>query len=177
MNHVLVSFKKEISLGKIDYNGRGRKNHEVSLKIELRNKEEARDWDTLQEVQNVPELSISGNVWNTRKTDIVSGGQNDDTIREYFGSNPKVRRLIEIWNDYHLNDMKTGTIRQTEAVEKAGIKGREYDYNKAVEHLKEIGLYEDDGYKYGHGWLYQPIPETVIAEVKEIAESFPAFIR
>jgi len=70
--------------------------------------------------------------------------------------------------------MKAGTKAQTEAIEKWKSQGNRYDYNSAVEHLKEIGLYDDNGYKYGHGWLYQPIPKSVIFELKEAIENIKA---
>ena len=40
-----------------------------------------------------------------------------------------------------------------------------YDYNTVCEELKKVGLYEDNGYKYGTGWLYEPIPESVLNEI------------
>lgn len=169
-------FKREITLGKIDYNGTGRKVNEATIEIEIRNKENAIDWDTLEEVHNVPEVSMSARVWNSKKSDILSGGQMLEELVKYVPvseKRTKVKRLVEIWKQYHLNDLQAGTVRQTEALEKAGISG----YNESVAHLKLIDLYDDNGYKYGHGWLYQPVPGNILTEIKELAGSFPEFSR
>jgi len=34
-----------------------------------------------------------------------------------------------------------------------------------------INLFADNGFKYGHGWLGKPIPETVVSRIKEIIEN------
>lgn len=165
-----IPFREKINLGKVDYEGRGRKINAVDIETKIKDIPKARHWDTLKEVKNVPVLSISGNVWNSRHSDIISGGQNYDTISELFPSNKKVQRLVEIWKEYHLNDMKAGTKLQTEALNKwrkeNNIKG--WDYDQAVEHLKSVDLYKDKGYSYGSGWLYEPIPGEVIKELKSL---------
>lgn len=168
------NFKKELSFGKVDYDNRGRKINKVTLNVEIRNKENARDWETLQEVHNVPEVSMSASIWNGRGTDIVAGGQMVDELVHFFPGNDKIKRLVAIWEQYHLNDMKAGTRKQTEAIESWTKQGNRYDYTEAVNHLKAIGLYEDNGYKYGHGWLYQPVPESVITEIKTLCDELSA---
>ena len=70
-------------------------------------------------------------------------------------------------------------------LEKAGIKGSAYSYDRAVEYLKRKGLYEvrltpteakynpryaGKPYRYGHGWLYRPIPASDMAKIKKIME-------
>jgi antirestriction protein len=164
------NFKREISLGKIDYDGRGRKINKVTIDVEIRNKENAKDWETLKELHNVPEVAMSGNVWNGRGTDISAGGQMLDELARFYRGNEKVQRLIAIWKKYHLNDMKAGTKKQSAAIEAWEVSGNKYSYDGVVEHLKSIGLYEDNGYKYGHGWLYQPVPESVISEIKQLCD-------
>lgn len=167
----VVPFEKTIYLGKVDYEGRGRKINSVDIHIEIRNKPTAIDWETLKPVNNVPELSMSGNIWNSKHSDIVSGGQNLDEIQKLFPDNKELKRLIDIWRKYHLNDLHAGTKKQSEALEKWKKEKqiKSYDYDLAVAHLKSIGLYEDKGYKYGNGWLYQPLPESVITEIKELS--------
>ena len=59
-----MNISRKINFGKIDAEGRGRKINSVDLKIELRNA------DT-----DKPEFSVCGDVWNSRHTDIVQGGQ------------------------------------------------------------------------------------------------------
>ena len=71
--------KKELSLGKVAYNGKTKSN-EVSLELRIETKKECIDWDTLKPIKNVTELAIRGHIWNSEKTDVYCGGQCLDTI-------------------------------------------------------------------------------------------------
>lgn len=77
-------------------------------------------------------LSISGNVWNNKHTDITQGGQMQDTFREalnntancspidpkkpYFKSlqisQDRFRKLLDIWDTWHLNGMNAACEHQ-----------------------------------------------------------------
>ena len=117
-----------------------------------------------------PRLSICGTIWNRLKTDCISAGQNLDTIRELVGLRwqPLMKRVHYIWQRYHLNDMKAGTPCQEAYL--AGYKdasGESYDYLTRKEILEKAGLEPAiNGYCYGTSWLYSPIPDDVIAEIK-----------
>lgn len=85
--------KKTISFGKVDYLNHGRRDCEVTVDIELRTRDDGR-----------PELSICGNIWNARHSDIYTGGQNLDTIAEYIKTT-LFREIYRLWRLYHLNGM------------------------------------------------------------------------
>lgn len=148
-----VIYKKTLELGKIDYDCSGKKNCLVTLEIELRkvNVFVFEDIYHNKEQQEAVELSICGNIWNPRKTDIYCGGQCLDTIAEYF-KDKKFKRILQIWNEYHLNTMQAGCVHQ--------IQG---DYNK-VEISSQVCPHT--GYKYGSAWLYKTIPDAIIEEIK-----------
>jgi hypothetical protein len=58
------------------------------------------------------------------------------------------RRLLDIWERWHLNDMRAGCSHQ-----------RAMDWNRD-EHLdKPCPIC---GYKYGCGWIFEPVPDKVI---------------
>lgn len=96
-----MNLSRKINFGKIDAEGRGRKINSVDLVIELRNA------DT-----NKPEFSVCGDVWNSRHTDIVQGGQCIDSIDKFF-KHDRLYKLIEnLWKKYHLNSMHAGTVEQ-----------------------------------------------------------------
>jgi hypothetical protein len=143
--------KKIIELGKIDYNGFGCKINLATLDVELK------------ETEKGLVFTMSGNIWNSKKTDIIAGGQICDEMLNYF-KDKKTKRLVEIWKNYHLNDMNAGTIEQETALQNYPEK----DYTKQCEYLKSIGLYEDNGYKYGSAWLFRSIPEDIINEIKNL---------
>lgn len=81
--------------------------------------------------------------------------------------NPKneaQEKLLNLWNNYHLNGMSAGTEKQNQALKEANISG----YEKACEYLKSINLYDDNGYKYGSSWLYRTLPENIEAIIENI---------
>ena len=157
---------KRFELGKVDFNEVGRKNHMADIEVELR---------TNSKDQLV--FSVCGYIWNTKHTDIVCGGQCLDTINEYKKSfNKENRELFEkvyrLWKLYHLNDMHSGTLEQENAIKEWEKQGNKYEYSKVCDYLKSIGLYEVEyegkPYRYGSGWLYQPIPEDDLNIIKEL---------
>jgi hypothetical protein len=125
-----------------------------------------------------PTFSVCGEVWYPNKSDVFMCGQCIDSIWEYYGDQIKDKDLFleikDLWEKYHLNDMNAGTLEQTRA-----LKGKRFDYTEACEYLKEKGLYEVDTeidgrimtYKYGHSWLYNPIPEADLLRIKKIMET------
>ena len=97
--------------------------------------------------------------------DYVYGGQCLDKIKELHPDNKLINEVHELWRKYHLNDLKAGTLKQEEYLISLG----EYiNYDWACEELKKVGLYEDDGYRYGSAWLYREIPIEDLKRIKEI---------
>ena len=76
-----------------------------------------------------------------------------------------------MWQRNHLNDMHAGTERQEEAIKEWEKQGNRYDYTAACEYLKSVGLYDDNGYEYGHGWLYRNISDEDLKRIKELIEA------
>lgn len=151
-------YKKEISLGKVDFLKNGRKANEVTIEVELREREKGL------------ELSICGNVWNNIKTDVYSGGQNYDTILELFPNRKKVKRIVEVWKEYHLNGMNAGTKRQKNYIKELEKNPDfRYEYTEVCKELEKAGLLydkEENNYQYGSAWLFETLPENIIEEVK-----------
>ena len=153
--------KKQISFGKIDFNGCGRRINEVE--VELR----------LKETSNGMEFSASGVIYNSKKTDCICAGQCLDEIGKYVGI-PLFHEIHDLWKKYHLNGMHAGTEEQEAAIEAWEAKENTYDYTKVVDYLKSIGLYEVEyngkPYKYGTSWLFREIPEQDLNRIKAIIE-------
>ena len=153
--------KKTFDFGKIDFYGRGRKTNLVTVTVELR--------DTDKGAQ----LSVCGDIWNNLKTDIVCGGQCLDEIKQYIKS-PLFLEIYNFWKLYHLNGMHAGTKEQEKAIEEWKSNGNKYDYMAVCEYLKSIDLYEVENsgqpYIYGHGWLFEEIPESDLQRIKELIQ-------
>ncbi len=102
------------------------------------------------------------------------------TVGDYSGQvaehivpkNEAQERLLEIWKQWHNNDLHPGTERQEKAIEKwkkeNGIKYA--TFKDACTYLKRIGLYEDNGYVYGSKWLKRELPKDIIETIEKIAD-------
>lgn len=160
--------KRILHFGEIDYNNSGRRNCEVTIEVEIRDTDKGK------------ELSICGNIWNPRHTILYSGGQNLDTIAKYIHT-PKMKRIVEIWQRWHLNGMQAGCEHQREWVNERipseelpnryANKDKDGIYAiwvKPSEHPK--GLLTKPcpicGYKYGTAWLMEQLPDEIISEVE-----------
>lgn len=141
--------KRTIDFGKIDYNHSGRKNCAVTLEIEIRQQGGEKtftiDPTTKERIptgKTTPiynELSICGNIWNPRHTDIYCGGQCLDTIAEYIHT-PLFEELYKYWKLYHLNGMRPDCEHQ-EALgwrEKATEKATLYTFKLTPETMQKM---------------------------------------
>lgn len=129
---------------------------------------------------NGGKLSICASVWRPDHADIESGGQHREVLNDvhaWAGEWIKATapRMVEVWERYHLNDMKAGTAEQ-EAYLRAYPVTAVYPvsyYDAACEALKAANLYEvpdprdpSQSYRYGTAWLTEAIPAEVLAEIQ-----------
>lgn len=168
----------KISLGKIDclkdtrhWTKRARKANEVTLELNIKTKTRETRTIDLVPIQEYRVLTMSGSVWNHLKTDIYQGGQCLDYILELFPKNKRLQRIVEIWKEWHLNDMNAGTRKQKQFLD-INLQGK-YDYSKAVALLKKHSLLIDREYEYGCGWLVKPLPIQISMEALRLFSSFP----
>ena len=143
--------RKTFKFGKIAYSSL-RKDNPVEVNVELRLEDEGRI-----------EFSANGKIYNRLKSDLYCCGQCLDEIN-VFVHNPTFKTIYKMWQQYHLNGMHAGTKEQEEFVNRYfNEAGKRYDYTEACQALKDNNLYEVEyegqPYKYGHGWIYEVIPE------------------
>lgn len=179
----------DINFGKIAYQGPRRIN-EVIVSVELRTLggeetftyKDGKQVPTGERTPEYQELSICGEIWNSRKTDCVTCGQCLDEIAKYVHT-PLFKEIYELWDKYHLNGMHAGTPEQEAAVKEWMNQGNQYDYTEACKMLEKKGLlevnftgmtvgrvYNNEPYKYGHGWVVGILPEEVLKRVNEIID-------
>ena len=118
---------------------------------------------------------VLDNLKKLRKNDIKFGisltlnSSNIDSIKEVskslisLGANGVCINMIKNVSDDLIKKMPIE--KQTEALKDLKYENGKW-YEAAVEHLKSIDLYEDNGYKFGSDWLYESIPHGIIEEVK-----------
>ena len=146
--------KKTFNFGKIKYTNKSKRVNLVTVDVELRSKgrkttftidSKTKEKTITGKTPEYVELSICGNIWNARHSDIVCGGQCLDTIAKYRDqlSDPELfDALFNLWNNYHLNGMHAGTPEQEAAIKEWEADGNRYEYASICEMLKRRGLYE-----------------------------------
>lgn len=155
--------KRSITFGKIAYQTK-RKINEVTVELELCETEEG------------PEFTASCNVWNSRQTGIIMGGQCLDDVQPYMNGNPLFDEIVKLWKKHHLNSMNSGTPEQMRCIKDHKHEINENDgwYTKELNLLKKYNMdvveWKGKPYKYGTGWIYRPIPEPDLSRIKEIIQ-------
>lgn len=173
--------KWTLDLGKVDYSGRGRKANRVTLDVTLRHKvnDTAPYLDVdLKNCRAYVELSIMGSIMNAAGSDATSCGQIVDEIGRLFPERLTVQRLVEIWRQWHLNGMKSGTREQNRFLADGRVKVTypKSQYESDCELLEKANLLTVSGpekanYKYGSAWLVEPLPAEVEAEVVSLCSA------
>lgn len=127
--------------------------------------------------EKLNQRSVDNKVLTKFKTLSISGhsrdfaGQIHDELTpdkiDFTVDKSKVENIKKIWKQWHLNDLHAGTRAQEKALAQVGgVNANEYD--KQVAFLKKKKLYKNKGYKFGTGWLVDPLPENVEQEVMRL---------
>lgn len=147
----ICEIKKVIKPGKIDWNETGRRINDTDFEVSLRLVHNGK--------KEILEFSVCADVWNSRHTDIVTGGQCIDDVADYFRHNKLVQNIRKYWHLYHLNTMHPGLREQEnylaladpeerKKIKEELTKNRIYrwglvdNYDVNCELLKRAGLYE-----------------------------------
>lgn len=109
-------------------------------------------------------LSISGSYGDPAGR-YGGGGQcrdifDDPTFHAYWPAE-RIARLREVWERWHLNDMRAGCEHQRAE----GWSDRPIDPSKPTDGLLGKPC-ETCGYRYGTAWLSEEIPADVLADVR-----------
>ena len=90
-------------------------------------------------------------------------GQTLDIIKELFGSNPRIKKILKIWDEWHLNDMQPNCIHQ----KALNCNNGDFTKQAAVE-TKKCPL----GYDYGSKWLVKELPDKVKDDIIKLFLNF-----
>lgn len=144
--------EKTLYVGKLD--GKG-----VSITLEIEKKNQKRKTVEHKEVDSYYALSMTGDIRNG------GGAQINDVLRkgldEYVIPEENFHRIIEIWDNYHLNDMKAVCEHQI------SIPTNIANWSELA--AKQTKLCPN-GYKYGSSWLLKELPDGLVEEVLALFE-------
>lgn len=150
--------KKIFNFGKIDFNQTGKKINLAEVEVKF----------------DGTRFSASGSVWNSKQTDIISGGQNLDEMYQHLKDNKTFLMIYSLWKQYHLNDMKPGTPKQMAFLSTIKRPSNAEFYTWECEQLEKVNLLIDDldgkPYKYGTAWLTSEIPLYAKEDINKLLE-------
>ena len=118
--------RKIISFGKRAVGNPRIKNNEVTIEIELK------------ETEKGLEFTASANVWNSKHTDIIMGGQCLDSLGQYLKHNKTYKEILDLWQKYHLNGMHAWCEHEHEENPSEKVKVYKLRYNEEGERLSKI---------------------------------------
>jgi hypothetical protein len=119
------------------------------------------------------EIAISGETWRTTEAgnvdrrigDIESGGQIVDELRKVPGK--RAARIAELWDRWHLNGMRANCAHMPDRHYVTGLRcPAGLPLNPDAPAIDANG--RPVVYTSGSAWLYEPIPDDVLAELREL---------
>ena len=126
--------KKIINFGKRAVNNPRIKNNEITVELNLK------------ETEKGLEFTASANVWNSKHTDIIMGGQCLDSLEQYLKYNKKFKTILEMWRKYHLNGMHAWCEHEHEENPSEKVKVYKLRYNEEGERLskiRDLGIFKE----------------------------------
>jgi len=81
----------------------------------------------------------------------------------------KLFEFLKIRKEYNNNHLHAGTKNQTILLkERFTLNDSDVSYSACTNYLKTKKLLIDFNYTYGDGWLFQPLPDTIINYIKNL---------
>lgn len=118
-----------------------------------------------------------------------SAGQIQDCLEGLVPGNGWTQEMVEefldIWREWHLNDMVAGSPRQMAFLKDYRAENGWKGYEEECNALEEAGLLEDEEcmvegkpYRYGSSWLKKELPAEVLGFLRGIPASMkkPAWV-
>jgi len=132
--------------------------------------------DLQKDKQGRPIFTGYGKVLNGRGTFSRDYGQNLDTLLvKHLSGNETFMKILGVWQRNHNNHCHPGTARQEAEVERFTKKAFEENpkrimvsYRQLCDHLKEVGLYVDEGCEYGTDNYYHAISDDDMKTIREL---------
>lgn len=104
----------------------------------------------------------------------IGGGQMMDELLEITDPAPgwtlaEIKAFHRLWKNWHLNDMNGGCQHVPDPLYR---KNDRYGYQEVD--LENTPACPKTGYRWGHAWLYRPIPAVVVDEIQTLIRKLKA---
>lgn len=140
----------------------------VDICMERLNRRESYETTEHKTVTSPLDFALTTAVWNLSRSnpDIVSGGATTEPLREMVAFAPgfdadKARELADLGDRWHLNGMRAGCAHQTPVIAPD-------NYGREVPSLDLTPACPETGYKYGHAWLLETLPDDFMETLKRL---------
>ena len=133
-----------------------------------------KDWESFKR-DKFTNLSITGSLFysdgSKKDLNFITFGQINTVFREIQKDArwiipDRLNKVLEIWDEYHLNCFQAGTKRQTELLKL--LEAEKFEYDEKLKILRKNDMEVDKEYKFGSEWLAKRIPEKILEELKEL---------
>ena len=133
----------------------------VSIRMEWLTRQDTYETVTHEHVSRPLDFAITTAVWQPSHRDIVSGGATVEPLTQLISYAPgwdeeKVSALLSL-APYHLSAMQAGCAHQEVVYERDG--------RPSLDETEPCPL---TGYKYGHAWLVEELPDGFLETVEEL---------
>lgn len=168
LNGEIVYQRDNVRVGRIDGEAYGYQRPlwvTVDVSVEANNRQDEYETVNHDVVSNPLAFSITTSVWRPDGRDIVSGGATVEPLRElvtfvvgFDADKAAALAGLEAW---HLNAMRAGCAHQTPV----------YAPDQYGQSRPSLDLTEPcpvTGYKYGHAWLVEELPEGFVQHLSEL---------
>jgi hypothetical protein len=108
-------------------------------------------------------LIYEGDTLLENEENLLHGGQCKKEAKKFI---PDL--LYQIWDRWHLNDMRAGTPAQRKLLRELFTVCPNANYDQQCEFLEQRDLLFDGDYKYGSAWLKEELPQDVIDYVHSL---------
>lgn len=160
---------KDVELNRQGYLGRTVDGEAVYVQITLKREDRTRETVEHEQISNPLDLAISGHTFDkgSQRWDIDSGGQIVDTLTRMDPrrladgwTSEDVTALHELWQRWHLNTMRGACAHQEVVYEDEAKRRPSLDLTPPCPHT---------GYRYGHAWLTDPLPDEAVELAHRLA--------
>ena len=173
LNGEIVLNARDIPVGRVDATRYGYRNRTQPLlvTVDIRIERIAGPNETIEHTQvtDFLDFALTTAVWQPGGHDCILAGATVEPLAEIMEdgryvdgiTEARMLRLSELGERWHLNGMQAGCAHVTPVIAPD-------EYGREVPSLDLTPACPITGYRYGHAWLVEPLPEGFLDEIRSL---------